>query len=142
MRKILKLIDKTHEPVSHERKQETTEITAGYSDLTYLKQIAEGNTEFILEMITSFIADLPKTLSDMDKALSQKKWPELKVIAHTLKSSADFIGMHNIKETLKNIEKYAADRTNLELLPELVAKTKNHCMKAMEEVKSEIKKNI
>lgn len=109
-----------------------------YTDLTYLKKLADGSNEFMLDMITTFIADVPQTLQNMDKALTEQKWHELKIIAHTMKSALDFMGMNSIKETVKNIEKYTDTKTNLELLPPLIEKTKFTCIKALEELKIEI----
>ncbi|MBI2271155.1 MAG: response regulator [Bacteroidetes bacterium] len=142
--KMLKLLRK--DPVS-EPQQVTLELEPKINtesvkcvDLTYLKQIAEGSREFMIEMINSFIADTPKTLSDMDSAFAGKRWPELKIIAHTMKSSVDFMGIHSIREVVRNIEKFAEKRTNLESLPDLIETTKFTCIKALEELKVEIKR--
>lgn len=141
--KMLKLIAKNNvskaEETIVEIKSETKSKNKKYTDLTYLKELAEGSNEFMLEMINSFITDTPQTLNNMDGAFAGKRWPELKVIAHTMKSTADFMGIHSIKETVRNIEKYAEAKTDIGSLPSLIAKTKFVCVKAMEELKIEIK---
>lgn len=109
-----------------------------YTDLSYLKEIAEGSNEFMIEMINSFITNTPQALNDMDAAFAEQRWPELKVIAHTMKSTLDFMGIHSIKETIRTIEKCAESKTNLEALPELIAKTKFVCTNAIDELKIEI----
>lgn len=112
--------------------------TKSYTDLSYLKKISRGDQAFMMDMISVFIADMPQTLNRLDSAFMGKKWPELKIIAHTMKSGIDFMGIYSIKETVKNIENYADKETCLELLPALIEKTKFTCLKALEELKAEI----
>lgn len=122
-----------------EAENETDVENKKYTDLTYLRELAEGSSEFIIDMINSFIADTPKTLNDMDNAYAEKNWPALKVIAHTMKSTADFIGIHTIKEKVRAIEMYAAAKDDNQQLSPLIEKTKFACIKALEELKNEIK---
>lgn len=138
-----KLYEKMQELVGKNKTIHMEEIKAQphesrYTDLTYLIELAEGSNEFMIDMITSFISDMPQTLHNIDNAFAEKKWPELKVIAHTMKSTADFMGIHSIKETVRTIEKYAALKENNSHLPELIEKTKFACNKAVEELKIEI----
>lgn len=109
-----------------------------YTDLTYLKGISEGSNEFMRKMIETFIEETPKLLQGMDNCLTEKNWNGLKDIAHKMKPSVDFMGMRSIWEAIKNIEWYAAEKINLNLLPDLVAKIKTVCQYAIEELEIEL----
>lgn len=107
-------------------------------DLTYLKEIANGSNEFIKEMIETFIFQTPPLLENMKKYLAEKKWIELSGLAHKMKPTVDFIGIHAIRETVKNIENFSREQTNLDALPGMLDQVTEACLKAIGELKVEI----
>lgn len=109
-----------------------------YTDLSYLKGIAEGSNEFMRKMIGSFIEQTPTLINKMEECLKEKRWGELRGIAHSMKPSVDFMGMRSIWNTVKDIEWYAGEKIHLDLLPDLVAKVKQVCFYAVEELSIEI----
>ncbi len=112
-----------------------------YTDLTYLNRIAEGSDDFVKKMIETFIVQTPVLLQRMSDCEHEKKWDELRDVTHKLKPSIDFMGIQSLWETVKDIEKYAGKKTNLELLPDLLNKVNVVCVSAIEELKQEIKKD-
>jgi HPt (histidine-containing phosphotransfer) domain-containing protein len=109
------------------------------TDLTYLKELAEGSDEFIKEMIDMFLIQTPEMLEIMAKCLHDKKWQTLRGVAHKIKPTIDFVGIHSIKETVKTIEHYASKEIHLDLLPDMVNKVIQVCSVAIIELKEEIK---
>jgi PAS domain S-box-containing protein len=107
-------------------------------DLSYLKEISEGNNEFIKKMIRAYLSQTPTMLEDMSKSIHGKKWKDLRGIAHKMKPSLDFVGIHSIKQTVKDIETFSNEETHLELLPGMVEEVKATCISAMEELKHEL----
>ena len=91
-------------------------------------------------MITLFLQQTPEILEQMTQYLNEQKWEQLLGIAHKIKSSLDYMGIHSIKETVKTIEKYATEQVNLDLLPDLVAQVNEVCANAITQLKIEIKK--
>lgn len=111
-----------------------------FVELSYLKKIAEGSDKFIKEMIEAFLIQTPQIIKGMNLCLREKKWEELRAIAHKLQPSVDFMGLSNIKNTVKSIEKYAGEQTNLDLLPELISLVEQVCLGAIKELKEELEK--
>ena len=105
-------------------------------DLTFLRDMAEGSEDFIKEMIEEFIKQTPAIIDDMNKYLMDKNWNSLNETAHKLKPGIDFMGIHSIKEVVINLEKNAAEQTNLQTLPLLMAKITDICAKAIEDLKN------
>ena len=89
-------------------------------NLTYLKQIAEGNDSFIIEMIEMFLNKTPQALETLDASFRNKNWEELKQIAHRIKPSFGYIGLPDTQKMLAEIEKLSEEHTNPERLAELV----------------------
>ncbi|OFY87764.1 MAG: hypothetical protein A3F72_02680 [Bacteroidetes bacterium RIFCSPLOWO2_12_FULL_35_15] len=110
-----------------------------YTDLTYLKELSEGSNEFVLEMINGFLEQTPEMLEKMARYLNEKKWPELRGVAHKMKPSIDFMGIHSVKDTVNAVEKYAGEQINFELLPDMVASIIQACSVAIIELREKIK---
>ena len=108
-------------------------------DLTYLKQLANGSNEFILEMITVFMEQTPLEISNLEKHLKNKDWKSLHGTAHKMKPSFSFMGIKELENVIKLVNEYAANETNLDLLPEMVSKIKNTCNEAIKELEIEKK---
>jgi len=125
-------------PISFVETKNATTTDEKHIDLTYLAGIAEGNKEFMKKMINVFLQQTPKMLTDMSTYLEEKKWAELRGVAHKMKPSLDFVGIHALKNTVKNLEKYASELVHLELVPEMVEEVKKTCESAMEELKIEL----
>ena len=111
-----------------------------YTDLTYLKEIAEGSNEFLKKMIDTFIEQTPPVLENMERALKEEKWEELRLNAHKIKPSIDFMGIHSAWEAVKKVERFAAEQSHLDILPGLVEEVNRVCYKAIEELKEEARK--
>lgn len=139
--KIVAVLHKKREFIPHTHMKEQDKILSDGKkqiDLTYLKEIAEGNNDFIKKMIQAYLSQTPGMLADMSKSIEGKKWQDLRGVAHKMKPSLDFVGIHSIKQTVKDIEKYSNEESHLELLPELVEEVKSTCIIAMEELQHEL----
>ena len=110
-------------------------------DLTYLHEIADGSQQFIKKMIETFIEQTPPMLDKMEIYLNEKKWIELSDIAHKMKPTIEFIGIHSVRDAVKNIESYGRTQINLDQLPILLKQVNDTCLKAIEELKIEVEKN-
>ena len=114
-------------------------ITKKHIDLTYLKQLSNGSNKFIDEMITVFMEQTPIEISNLEKYLLSKEWKSLRSTAHKMKPSFSFMGIKELENDIKLIEEYAANETNLDLLPGMIAKVKNICSEAIKELEVEKK---
>jgi|GEM_PF-153477 len=122
----------------NENKKAGTHDTSRSSDLSYLQKISEGNGDFVKTMIRTFLEQIPAMLEDMERSLQEKNWPALSGGAHKLRSSVEFMGIHSIEQTVREIEQNARAGVKLNELPEMVAQVQNACGRAMEELRTEI----
>ncbi|HRH65079.1 MAG TPA: response regulator [Bacteroidia bacterium] len=93
-------------------------------NLTYLKQIAEGNDSFIIEMLEMFLNKTPEALENLDASFRQSNWEELKQIAHRIKPSFGYIGLSGTQKLLAEIERLSEDHINPERIGELVGEVR------------------
>jgi len=93
------------------------EIKEGKINLSYLREISEGNEAFIIEMIEMFLHNTPEALEHMDECFKKKNWEELRLIAHRIKPSFAYMGLSDTQKMLAEIEVCSDSKTNLEKIP-------------------------
>ena len=111
-----------------------------YTDLTYLKTISRGNDEFLLKVIHTFISQVRSDLDKIQQYMDEKKWDSIHFIAHKIKPSFQFVGIKALEEVIVNIETYAKEQNNLDLLPPLVFQLTSIYEASVEELNEEEKK--
>lgn len=107
-------------------------------NLTYLKQIADGNDEFIVEMIEMFLKNTPGALEEMNECFKKQNWEELRLIAHRIKPSYSYMGLGDTQKLLAEIESCSDSKTNLEKIPELISNVKQSSQSAFAELEEEL----
>lgn len=118
---------------------ETTMNKKTMTDLAYLKEISRGDNVFIREMIQVFIEETPKAINNLEQHLNNRDWKMLRAVAHKMKPSFSFVGLKDLQDIINSVEEYSETETNLDQLPEMIAKIKNGCFLAIEELKEDIK---
>ncbi len=108
-----------------------------YTDLTYLKTLSKGDTDFVKQMISIFINQTPTAIQKMESDLSNKNWASLRAVAHKMKPSFSFVGVEELQKKIETIETNAAAETNEKLIAELIAQVKEVSLKAVDELKTE-----
>ncbi|MGQ0829319.1 MAG: Hpt domain-containing protein [Bacteroidota bacterium] len=109
------------------------------TDLTYLKELANGSNQFMTEMITLFITQTPEALQNIEKYFQNKDWKSLRTVVHKMKPSVSLFGLKEIEGDVRTIEEAAANETNLDQLPQLISKVTTVCKEAIEELEAELK---
>jgi len=93
-------------------------------DLSYLEEIANGNTDFIVEMIDLFLQQAPESIDGIVDRVSKKEWQTAGNLAHKLKPTFAMIGVMAGSKLSERIEKSARGGYDLENLAELVEELK------------------
>lgn len=92
------------------------------TDLSYLKTMSGGDADFIAEMIGLFSEQVDEYKELMPSLLKEKKYEDLSKLAHKAKSSVAVMGMTEVAELLKDLEKMAHEGLNPELYEGMVKK--------------------
>jgi signal transduction histidine kinase/DNA-binding response OmpR family regulator len=73
-------------------------------DLSYLRDMSEGNEGFVQTMIDIFKTDAPILISDMKTAFNDKKWVKLSKLAHKYRSPTVIMGMKSVSLLAEQVE--------------------------------------
>ncbi len=107
------------------------------TNLTYLKELAKGDTNFINEMVTIFLTENPEELKTLESSIQAHNYDQIKMISHHMKSTIPFVGIDAyIGKDLMDIEKLAEEKTGIDTIKILFEKIKVICEKAFQELSS------
>ncbi len=87
-------------------------------DLSYLKEVSSGSSEFMVEMIELFLDQTPGYFASLDEAIKDKNWIKVAEVAHKIKPTLAFVGADLAKESMGEIENKARNETDLESIPQ------------------------
>ncbi len=83
-------------------------------DLSYLKEVSNDNTEFIVEMIDIFLAQTPDYVLILNNAIAEQDWSKIAEMAHKIKPTLGFMGADSAKGAMSSIESRAKDKQDYE----------------------------
>lgn len=87
-------------------------------DLSYLQEVANDNTEFMVEMIDIFLAQTPEYVQSLSDAVANKDFSKIAEMAHKIKPTLAFMGANKARDTMASIELRAREKENYEAIAE------------------------
>ena len=139
-KKILTILNKGAEEqsIKFTEPQVNGEGKLKHTDLDYLRKLANGSDEFIIQMLTLFIEQTPDALQRMEKYSKEHNWELLAKVAHKMKPSIMFVGIKELEKEMKTVEDYASEKTHTEEIQQMVTHIRDVCNEAIAELKEEM----
>lgn len=112
-------------------------------DLSYLRDVASGSNEFMVEMIELFLIQTPDYFEQLDQLIIQGDWIRVADIAHKIKPTLSFMGVDSARESMSVIEENARSGKNLESIPpafKLLKDMSKDLFLKLSDIKSELQK--
>ena len=91
-------------------------------NLDQLREIAEGNEEFIVEMVQLFIINTRMVLTDLKAQIEERNSEKVSKLAHSIKPNMNTYGIPGAAEKLIFIEKEGAPAGQWELVSDSYSK--------------------
>lgn len=104
-------------------------------DLSYLKDMSEGNKEIMDEMIEIFVSQVFEFSDEMKELYKRKEYFKLGNLAHKAKSSISIMGMENLAKELKEFELLAKAEKETDKYEQFISNFEASCKQAVEELK-------
>ena len=109
-------------------------------NLTYLKSHSPNNPKFLRDMIEMLLKETPHYISEMKHCIATQNWDGLHSSTHKIKPSINFLGFpKHISDAAKEMDDYASDKKNLNLIDDLFLKVDGAFKQAYVELKEELK---
>ncbi len=113
-------------------------------DLSYLKDHADGDYVFLVDMINTFLTDTPEFMVQLKQDINAGDYDKIKVTSHSMKGLFLTLGMNDAAKHLKEIETWSVQgsplsmiETNYFLIESLFNNVKQHLEKDLIEFKSQ-----
>jgi len=106
------------------------------TDMTFLKQFTGGNTEKQQKYINMFLANAPKLLESIERALESKDYSSIKIAAHSLKPQLSYMGVKEDMSNIFMIEQAAGQPAHFDSIPLMVSNLKRLCDIAFAELRN------
>jgi len=92
----------------------------GMYSLSNIEAIASGDEAFVREMVEAFLDAVSEGLNIMNRAFASQDWEALRAAAHKLKPTIDLMEVHEVTQTIREVQRRAGEQDNPEgLQPEL-----------------------
>ncbi len=115
---------------------------AGFKiDLSYLKDVASGSDEFMIDMIDLFLDQTPAYFEQIERFIAEGNWAKVADIAHKVKPTLAFMGVDSARESMAEIEQNARNVINLETISpafQILKDMSVQLYKQLEEVKASL----
>jgi PAS domain S-box-containing protein len=88
--------------------------------LDKIKEVASGNEEFIVKMISIFVQNTPDLVQRMHISLQTGDFDQVYSMAHQLKPSIDLLEINEITQLIRHIEESSRNRMELDTLSDKI----------------------
>ncbi len=114
--------------------QEPVQEDESITDLTFLTETTGDDPVLMAKMIEIMLRETPEEIQKMEILYEEQDWDRLRSVAHKFKSSVTYMGLHDLKDTVKAIQTNAEKRENLQETQQLIKALKTSCSKACNEL--------
>jgi HPt (histidine-containing phosphotransfer) domain-containing protein len=106
-------------------------------NLTYLFELAKGDTAFVKEMIEVFLAENPQQMQNLEKNIAEQNFAGIKQQTHKLRSSIPYMGLDSVVgDKVVEMEELAGKSSDIEQIKQDFDTVKSTFEEAYEELRS------
>ena len=105
--------------------------------LDKINEMAEGDDEFIVSVISVFLEEVPSDLEALEKALSEMNYEQVYQLAHKIKPNVDLLGMEQTRAAALEIETLGKNEANMEEIKKVFPILKTDVTQVVSELKKD-----
>ncbi len=89
-------------------------------DLSQLISLSGGNSDFVNKMVQMFLEMTPDIVGRINNGYAENNLDEVGAAAHKIKPTIDMMGITLLRDSIRQLESNAKNRTNLDTIPGLI----------------------
>ncbi|RKR06512.1 HPt (histidine-containing phosphotransfer) domain-containing protein [Maribacter vaceletii] len=105
--------------------------------LDKINEMAEGDEEFIVSVISVFLEEVPVDLEALEKALAEMNYEQVYQLAHKIKPNVDLLGMEQTRAAALEIETLGKNEANMEEIKKVFPILKTDVTQVVSELKKD-----
>lgn len=106
-------------------------------NLAKVYAISENDTDFVMDIVTLFVVEVPQDLLEIKTAIKEKKYPQAYSFAHKIKPTLDLLGMTVAHEEIVCIEEWARKDGKKKEIIETYKSLEHRIEKAVKEIRKD-----
>ena len=82
--------------------------------LDKINEMAEGDNDFIISVISVFLEEVPEDLEALEKAINSNNYEQIRKMSHKIKPNVDLLGMEQTRANAYELETLGKNEGNME----------------------------
>lgn len=105
--------------------------------LDKIKELADGDEDFIVSVVSVFLEEVPEDLQQLQTAIEQKNYPAIYQLAHKIKPNVDLLGMEQTRAAALSIENLGKEGNTGAQIEEIFPILKTDIQQVVSELKKD-----
>ncbi|MBT8234746.1 MAG: Hpt domain-containing protein [Bacteroidia bacterium] len=105
--------------------------------LDKIKEMADGDEDFILSIITVFLEEIPQDLEGLEEAVNNRDHEKTYQLAHKIKPNVDILGMEQTRVLALDIETLGKNQGSFDEINAKFPVLKKDVLQVISELKSD-----
>jgi len=106
-------------------------------NLDKINEMAEGDEDFIISVISVFLEEVPEDLEGLEKAINCRDYENIYKLAHKIKPNVDILGMEHTRAKALEIETLGKSTGSMEEIEEKFPILKKDVLQVLTELKND-----
>lgn len=107
--------------------------------LDKINEMADGDQDFVVSVISVFLEEVPADLENLEKAIKERNFDQVYKMAHKIKPNVDLLGMEQTRATALEIETLGKSEDNLNIIEEKFPLLKKDIKQVIAELNNDFK---
>lgn len=108
-------------------------------NLDKIREMAEGDEEFIQSVISVFLEEVPQDLAELENAVAKLDYDNVYKLAHKIKPNVDLLGMEQARANALEIETLGKNASNSEVIQQKFPLLKQDIQQVISELKNDFR---
>jgi HPt (histidine-containing phosphotransfer) domain-containing protein len=105
--------------------------------LDKIKEMAGGDEDFILSIVTVFLEEIPQDLAGLEEAVNNRDHEKTYQLAHKIKPNVDILGMEQTRILALDMETLGKNQGSFDEIEAKFPALKTDILQVIEELKSD-----
>lgn len=106
-------------------------------NLDKINEMAEGDEDFIVSVISVFLEEVPEDLEGLENAIGNKDHENVYKLAHKIKPNVDILGMEQTRDRALEIETLGKNEASMDEIAEKFPMLKKDVLQVVAELKKD-----
>ena len=102
-----------------------------------IREMADGDEEFIQSIISAFLEDVPGDLDELEGAVGSGNFEQIYKLSHKIKPNVDMLGMEPTRALALEMETMGKEQANLDGIRERFTRLKRDVTQVIAELRND-----